>query len=1065
MIIDELEIIGFKSFKEKTILKNFGRNFNAITGNNGCGKSNIFDSICFVLGLSNINLMRVSKIQDLIYSTKNFKLDVAQITLKLQKIPNKRLCEERFYARNSASISREIYKNGKNRYSLNGTVVSPGKILNFLCSINLNITTAHFLVRQGNITGITLMSNKELLNLFENSIGTKLYEIKKKTAIGLITKKKKRLFIINQILNKKIKPTIKNVQSMMKKMKKIHYFRILKQRYDELNGRLNFIGYIDKKLKIKYKQFKLFKDNLSKSIYLEDIFRSKKIVKNYKTEKFSENLINFLKSKNYFTENLKKLTVLNRYLIVLQKFKKKLTTFRKTFEITIKATETKYLKKKFYFNRALFKNLFIEELKYKLIKFPTIKFFTRTSEINQEFLNYLESIILKKNTNFFEDSFKTHKIKKFNFLYELFNFLIFYKFQNNIFVKEGNFSKYSKKILLQKKLSFLKEDMGNFLFCIENFDFKNSEERWYSRKFVLGKFSSLIQLKSTKIITIYGHLLSEKIDFLMVIKKSTIRKHNEEAILQNQDKIILSKIGNRPIIEEKFHHKVFRILSFLSFSKILWKEVGYCKEFYLLAKIKYLIKFRKILKTKNFKFVTFFGEIFIPYCKFLVAGDFFSDHSTIFNKKKIEIFMLRWLRLVLIIKKIIPYRNFNLKLKNIKIKSHIKMENFFIEKIKKNCFQLPKKNIFIKKNLFSFLIKKDRFIIERKFFLRKINTFNWNTRPFPIISFTKSIYSSLFYKRVIEKKIHRNLYFGKKVKKINMKVLFFMIKLFEFSDSFSNLQKNIRKISYILKYKSISDINSCIFYEKVRQLTCFDSIKSTQSKLNVDNFSDFTNFFKKKWFFFDFEIKGKYKKFMFKSLHLLQQFTKSLDIEYLERISINYEDFLFKRIKIEKDRLTIERIISKLEIRKKEIMMVAFQKVNYSFGIFFKAMVPLYRGKLSVIKDKDSNWTGIQFLVSTKQEKKSTSELSGGQRSILALSLIFSIMIFKAAPFYILDEIDAALDFCHVKNISKLMLQNFSFVQFIIISLKKQVILNAEVVFEVKQIFEKSIVTRLKKIK
>ena len=74
-------------------------------------------------------------------------------------------------------------------------------------------------------------------------------------------------------------------------------------------------------------------------------------------------------------------------------------------------------------------------------------------------------------------------------------------------------------------------------------------------------------------------------------------------------------------------------------------------------------------------------------------------------------------------------------------------------------------------------------------------------------------------------------------------------------------------------------------------------------------------------------------------------------------------------------------------------------------------------------------------------------------------------MIFKAAPFYILDEIDSALDFCHVKNISKLMLQNFSFVQFIIISLKKQVILNAEVVFEVKQIFEKSIVTRLKKIK
>ena len=69
MIIDELEIEAFKSCKEKTIFKNFGNNFNAITGNNGSGKSNILDSICFVLGLSNTNLLRVSKVQELIFSS------------------------------------------------------------------------------------------------------------------------------------------------------------------------------------------------------------------------------------------------------------------------------------------------------------------------------------------------------------------------------------------------------------------------------------------------------------------------------------------------------------------------------------------------------------------------------------------------------------------------------------------------------------------------------------------------------------------------------------------------------------------------------------------------------------------------------------------------------------------------------------------------------------------------------------------------------------------------------------------------------------------------------------
>jgi structural maintenance of chromosome 2 len=49
--------------------------------------------------------------------------------------------------------------------------------------------------------------------------------------------------------------------------------------------------------------------------------------------------------------------------------------------------------------------------------------------------------------------------------------------------------------------------------------------------------------------------------------------------------------------------------------------------------------------------------------------------------------------------------------------------------------------------------------------------------------------------------------------------------------------------------------------------------------------------------------------------------------------------------------------------------------------------------------------------------KDSLSELSGGQRSLLALSLILSLLLFKPAPMYILDEIDAALDLSHTQNI------------------------------------------------
>jgi structural maintenance of chromosome 2 len=65
------------------------------------------------------------------------------------------------------------------------------------------------------------------------------------------------------------------------------------------------------------------------------------------------------------------------------------------------------------------------------------------------------------------------------------------------------------------------------------------------------------------------------------------------------------------------------------------------------------------------------------------------------------------------------------------------------------------------------------------------------------------------------------------------------------------------------------------------------------------------------------------------------------------------------------------------------------------------------------------------------------TELSGGQRSLLALSLILSLLLFKPAPMYILDEIDSALDVSHTQNIGRMLKQHFKNSQFIIVSLKE----------------------------
>lgn len=67
MYIKEICLEGFKSYATRTVVSGFDPFFNAITGLNGSGKSNILDSICFVLGITNLSNVRVGSLQELVY--------------------------------------------------------------------------------------------------------------------------------------------------------------------------------------------------------------------------------------------------------------------------------------------------------------------------------------------------------------------------------------------------------------------------------------------------------------------------------------------------------------------------------------------------------------------------------------------------------------------------------------------------------------------------------------------------------------------------------------------------------------------------------------------------------------------------------------------------------------------------------------------------------------------------------------------------------------------------------------------------------------------------------------
>lgn len=164
------------------------------------------------------------------------------------------------------------------------------------------------------------------------------------------------------------------------------------------------------------------------------------------------------------------------------------------------------------------------------------------------------------------------------------------------------------------------------------------------------------------------------------------------------------------------------------------------------------------------------------------------------------------------------------------------------------------------------------------------------------------------------------------------------------------------------------------------------------------------------------------------------------NFEILEKNCLAVHTLEEKIKKLEQDRNEILKSIEKLnEIGIKENKR-AFEHINKTLKIFlgyFLKNSDILISEDFEIKVKVGNW------------KNSLSELSGGQKSLIALCLMFSMLTFKPAPFYIFDEIDAALDLNYTQKIGEIIKNEFGGAQFIIVSLKNNMFDNANRVFKV----------------
>ncbi|KAL5289470.1 SMC2.2 family protein [Megaselia abdita] len=170
----------------------------------------------------------------------------------------------------------------------------------------------------------------------------------------------------------------------------------------------------------------------------------------------------------------------------------------------------------------------------------------------------------------------------------------------------------------------------------------------------------------------------------------------------------------------------------------------------------------------------------------------------------------------------------------------------------------------------------------------------------------------------------------------------------------------------------------------------------------------------------------------------------------LEREEEQFKVTSKKRDTLDEDKKKIQSFIKNMDEKKKEKIDKAWRSVDNNFSQIFTALLPGSQASLKPTVE-NHNLTGLEIKVGFNGKwKESLGELSGGQRSLVALSLILAMLKFSPAPLYILDEVDAALDMSHTQNIGSMLKTHFKDSQFIIVSLKDGMFNNANVLFKTK---------------
>jgi chromosome segregation protein len=214
--LKSLEIKGFKSFADKTIV-NFDDNITGIVGPNGCGKSNIVDSIRWVIGEQKISHLRSENLDSLVFNGSKTRSasGLAEVSLTFENTKN--LLPTEF---STVTVTRKFYKSGESEYRLNDVQCRLKDIQNLFMDTGIS-TDSYAIIELGMVDDLIKDKDNSRRRMLEQAAGISIYKTRKKEAKLKLDATELDLARIEDLLFE-INNQLKALESQAKKAEKYH---------------------------------------------------------------------------------------------------------------------------------------------------------------------------------------------------------------------------------------------------------------------------------------------------------------------------------------------------------------------------------------------------------------------------------------------------------------------------------------------------------------------------------------------------------------------------------------------------------------------------------------------------------------------------------------------------------------------------------------------------------------------------------------------------------------------------------------------------------------------------